>query len=456
MKASLDIPFSDEEITRLFGVCKENLFLKGFFNTVVLDSRLCTPNSIFIAIKGEKVNGADFINEAKEKGALVIAECPEADFCVKSSVSALLMLANAYKEKLICLRHTIAITGSVGKTTTKEFLAQILSEEYKVHATNGNYNSEIGVALTLLSAKRDTEILILECGMNHFGELSSISYAILPDIAIITNIGTAHIGNFGSRENIAKAKLEILDCGKVKQTFIPYKEDLLSIKDGIKISANDPYANCYFDNIKRTLSGYSFTFHSENNSCNIPMCSIFGKQNLTCLAFAISVADTITNNNLTLINGVAKITNEMTRQRIIDFENFKILDDSYNSSLESVLADFELMRDFDEPKSALLADIYELGEKSEEIHRIIGKAAAKENFSHLFLFGKYSHTLKEAAIVAGMEPGRIFVNDMLEAPEITAQQIKCNAIKDEIILAKGSRKTRIERIYKALGEKDDG
>ena len=162
------------------------------------DTRNISKGDLFFALKGDRFDGERFINDAIIKGAYTVSsKYNSASFLVNDTKEALMELARNYKS-MVSPKYTIAITGSVGKTTTKEITASLLSSKYNVHKTEKNYNNELGVAFTILSLPKNTDILIAECGMNHFGELSKISKMLLPDIAVITKIGTAHIGNLGS------------------------------------------------------------------------------------------------------------------------------------------------------------------------------------------------------------------------------------------------------------------
>ena len=183
---------------------------------IVTDSRNITPESLFIPLRGENFDGHLFIKDVYDKGSIVTLTMEEsvvdARLCtifVKDTGKALLDLGHFYRQKFDI--PVIGITGSVGKTSTKEIVAAILSGKYNVHKTEGNYNNEIGVPLTLFKLRPEHEVAVIEMGMNHFGEIHNLSYAASPNMGIITNIGTSHIENLGSREGILKAKLEILD-----------------------------------------------------------------------------------------------------------------------------------------------------------------------------------------------------------------------------------------------------
>ena len=207
-------------LENLAGACGGRLVFSGELPgtecaSVVIDSRQAGENSLFIAVKGERVDGHCFIPDVFEKGALgvVCERLPEnpAGPCilVEDSLKALRQIAAFYREQLPV--KVVGITGSVGKTSTKEFIAAVLSRKYRVHKTQGNFNNEIGVPLTVLSMPEDTEVAVLEMGINHFGEMHRLSRIAQPDICVMTNIGQCHLEFLGSREGILKAKSEIFD-----------------------------------------------------------------------------------------------------------------------------------------------------------------------------------------------------------------------------------------------------
>ena len=401
---------------------------------------------MFIALKGEKFNGESFIKEVTNLGAIPLStQKLDGGITVSDTNIALLKLAAYYKTKLKKLIKTVAITGSVGKTTTKEFLKSILSSAYNVHATPDNLNNEIGMPLTVLSALPDTEILILEMGMNHSGEIGRMSETVLPDIAIITKIGTAHIGNLGSREKIADAKLEIkkgLINGKL---IIPFGESLIPYShSNITFSASTKEADYYINNTDHnTFSIYSYG-------------KLFFKQNLfftdkhlyECLAAAITCASEIGISKDNIVRGISTLSRNNIRQKYIHKENITFLSDCYNASYESIIAAIDSLKSINgySVKSLVLGDVLELGDLSEQIHRNIGHYISPLCFSSLYLVGNQVKYVFEGAILAGFPKERIHLNPNPEKLEITVTQIKSHASFGEILLLKASRKIRLERI----------
>ena len=250
MRIKLGMPMSLSDIS--FAVKGKLLYDKNEIIThICTDSREVISKDLFIPLNGPQYNGEDFVDNVIAKNGYALSLYnPRATILVNNSLNSLMNLARFYNEILPYILYRVGITGSVGKTTSKEFLKKIMSVKYKVHANEENLNNEIGLPLTLLSAPKDTEIIIAEMGMNHTGEISRLSKCLSPNIGIITNIGTSHIGNLGSRKAISKAKLEMLDGMKSKTLLLPSNEPLLSEIEG-----------AYYFSTKNSFSD----FHLEYN-----------------------------------------------------------------------------------------------------------------------------------------------------------------------------------------------
>ena len=392
MRIKLGMPLMLSEIAGMVG--EEKPALDTEITHVSTDTRELFSDDLFIVQPGGEI----YLDDAIKMGAVVLSER-----------NFLLELAGEYIKKLPYILYRIGITGSVGKTTTKEMLKGILQKRFKVHANEGNFNNNIGMPMSIISAPPDTEILVMEMGMNHMGEIKVLSECLRPNIAVITNVGTSHIGNLGSRENIARAKLEILSGMDSGVLFVPYDEPLLSSQPGA--------INVYSESRKAM----------ERN-----------------ISMAISVAEFIGLHQPELLS----ISTDNIRQKMVFKKNHCFLTDYYNSSYESVLALIESAReDKQYPKHALLlGDILELGEYCQDIHYRVGRLVKPCDFEHLFLFGEYAEFIYRGALENGFNKDKIFINSNLDRPDITAEQIKANCDKDELILMKASRGVRLERI----------
>ena len=451
MRIMLDGALSAKEI-------KEAIYAKSSppedleFKFICTNSKDVEKGDLFIAIRGESFDGNDFAYEAVSRGGYAISErvLPNT-FTVADSRAALFSLSELYKSKLHRLICTVAITGSVGKSTTKEFTKALLQRKYRVHATAANENNHIGAPLTVLRADRTTEVLIIEAGMNHQGEIKEISDSIKPDIAVITNIGTAHIGNLGSRENIAKAKLEITSGMKEGPVLLPHGEELLSgIENGLYVSTESADAYSHFEHIEIRTNESSFDYISKNRKIEGLKINIGGKHYLNCLLYAITVSELLGLSSKDIKTGVFLISADILRQKYIDVANIKIYDDSYNSSYDSVKAALDMLDMKGVEYSALLSDMLELGAFSDELHKDIGKLAAASRAKTLYLFGEFADNIKNGAISCGFDEQNIFTNPDLSNPTLSALQILENASEGETLLIKGSHSTKLYRVIDIL------
>lgn len=457
MKVRLNIPMSALEVATALGcpiTCDKGLL----FYSISTDSRELVAGELFIALDGTNTTGELFIEDALSRGGYTIGASanPRIHFKVQSTKDALLNLAEYYKQKLRKLKYTIAITGSIGKTTTKELAFHILKHVYRVHRTPFNYNNEIGVPLTILSAPKDTEILLVECGMNHRGEISRLSCASHPDIALITNIGTAHIGNLGSREAIAEAKSEIIDGMHGGIVLCDADEPLLrGLRGRTPVSVNSS-TNAAFRLLthEHSPSGTTFDFHTPSLSIFRARCPHNIPNLMSPLAMALSLGALLGMEADELKRAVLKLPCDAFRHKIVELNDFKILDDSYNASLESVIGAIKLLQSYDAAAhSALIGDILELGERSEEIHHQIGQSLALAGLKHLFIYGNNAKYVADGAISSGFPCDRLFINNDLDSPHLTATQIIDNHVNDELILFKASHATNLVKILALIKEK---
>ncbi|MBR4835531.1 MAG: UDP-N-acetylmuramoyl-tripeptide--D-alanyl-D-alanine ligase [Clostridia bacterium] len=392
MRIKLGMPLMLSEIASMIG--EEKPTLDTEITHVSTDTRELKSGDLFIPQSGGEI----YLDDALKLGAVILTKR-----------NFLLEFACGYCKTLPYILYKIGITGSVGKTTTKEMLKSILEKHFKVHANEGNFNNHIGLPMSILSAPPDTEILIMEMGMNHMGEIRILSECLRPNIAVITNVGTSHIGNLGSRENIARAKLEILIGMDSGVLFVPYDEPLLNSHPGA--------INVYSESTKAM----------DRN-----------------MSMAVSVAEFIGITKPDLSN----ISTENIRQKMIFKKSHRFLTDYYNSSYESVAALIESAKEQEKyPRRALvLGDILELGEYCQDIHLRVGKLVKPSDFDHLFLFGEYAEFIYRGALENSFDKDKIFINSDLTRPDITAEQIKANCDENELILMKASRGVRLERI----------
>lgn len=452
MRITPEIKLTLDEISTALGVAR-NYQKNAEIGSIVTNSKEALPNDIFVALPGESTNGENYITEAKERGAYIISsKSKDAEFFVSDTYLALLDIAAYYKSKLPCLQKTVAITGSVGKTTTKNILANMLSTCFKVHATKENYNNFLGLFHTVLTTPENTEVLVAELGMNHIGEISILSKALSPDISIITNVGTAHIGNLGSREMIAKAKLEILDGMKTPNVIVLYEEPLLSKIEGrCTVSVNNSAADCCVIEKKLEQTHSTVDIYTPCGKIYSKRITLPGRHMLYAIAFSAQVMSMLGANINKIEHALKSIDSTSSRGRFIDIGNITVYDDTYSASFEAVIADFELLSLFVERKRCcVIGDMLELGEHTENLHVCIGENAAKYGFEKIFAFGAFAKYVAEGAIAGGMTESQIFINEDTTNPERTAMQLQYNCKNGELVLVKASHAVRAKRIIDIL------
>ena len=453
MRIKLDIPIA---------LSKISCITHGFMNArdkrvefISTDSRICREGDLFIALRGEKYDGADFTAEVRARGAYVMSCRKDADIVARDTSYALLTLAAAYKNMLPMLRYTVAVTGSVGKSTTKEFLREILGVKFRVHATRENYNNEIGMPLTVLSAPRDTEVLVLEMGMNKSGEIAMLSRCAAPDVSIITNIGTSHVGMLGTRENIALAKLEILSGMKEGgRLIVPNGEPLLEHYASMFTGINSNTADINIAPIELCADSSRISVYKSGEHIFDTILSLGGIHHLYNLSYAIAAADLLDMSHEEINVGISKISSNNSRQKVIKLDKITLIDDSYNASAESLSAAFSYLSLLvGNVKSALLSDVLELGESSVDIHRKIGMTAAALGIDKLYLFGNFSYAIAEGAIAMGMSKEKIHLIKPNESPTEFAERICDIFTEGETVLAKASHATDMNKALTAIKER---
>lgn len=399
------------------GTLLNNTKLNKKVKSIKFDSRKIENNDLYIAIIGKNKDGHEFIDEAIKKGAKGVIVSKD----IKDKYNIPIIKVNDTLEalkKIACYKRkkfngkVIAITGSVGKTTTKEIITNILKNKYKVVNNDGNKNNIYGLSETILNLKKDTEVLVVELGMNHRGEMETLSKICKPDISIITNIGTSHIGNLKSKRNIYKAKLEIIK-GMNNGTIIVNSDDKylkkIKLKNNIKIiktGINNGDLKCL--NIKKTNDSIEFVININNKNeefkINLPGIH-FVNNCLLAIITAINMKIEINDIKKSLEN----YESYNRRYKIYKNENITLIDDSYNSSYESLKANLSTL-DKEESKLLIIGEVLELGKKSKKIHKKIGKLLEIPN-SLIFIVGnnmkilskKYMHFNNSEEVINYLE-----------------------------------------------------
>ena len=434
-------------------------------NAFSIDTRKIINNDCYIGIKGENNDGNKFYMDAFNKGAnLVILDNydPNDDvvkylinnnksiMVVEDSILALGEIAKL--ERSLFKFPVVAITGSAGKTSTKDMVYSVLKEAFTAHKTIGNQNNHIGLPLSILSLDKNTDMLVLEMGMNHLKEISYLTSIAKPSVAIITNVGTAHIGNLGSRENILKAKLEILE-GLDKDGILIINNDndllhdwYLNNKDKYHIITIgiDNESDYTAQEIKEMET--SSSFKCNNTTYKVPVGGIHFIYN-TLVAIAVASYYNIPIDKIK--NGIKNFELSSNRMHIINNEdtNITIIDDSYNANYDSMSYAIKYLSSLNGRRIAVLGTMKELGDFSEKLHRDIGKLIVEEKIDILITVGDYAKYINDEAIKLGFSKENSY-NYMDNKAAI--KQIKEIKTKDDKILIKASNSMNFKEIVDSI------
>jgi len=431
------------------------------FSSVSTDTRNISRGDLFIALQGPSFDGHDYIDQATDKGAVAVMVNHEVQqnvpqIVVNDTRIGLGRLASVWRD--FVNPKVVALTGSNGKTTLKEMLSSVLSIHNDVLATKGNFNNDIGVPLTLLRLQNES-VAIVEMGANHIGEIEYLTQMVRPDIAILNNAGTAHIGEFGSEENIARAKAEILK-GLDDQGIFIYNHDskwnvlwqelaqsVTSVSFGLSEEAD---YQIHFDQYQMIWdeSGFNAEFSVTENktseSYNVKL-ALAGMHNAMNALAAISASRELGVDIDAVKKGLLNLKPVTGRLNPIqDSKGRIIIDDSYNANPDSVAAAIDVLVTAPGRKILVLGDLAELGELAKQAHQEIGELAKNKGVDVLYTCG----LLSEAASLA-------FSNDQLISKHFTSQQALINALEietdlNDVILIKGSRSAKMDQVVVSL------
>lgn len=430
---------------------------------VELDSRRLQEGYLFIATKGERADGHSFIPQAFEKGcyAVVCEKLPEAlagpCVLVEDSFKALQDIAAYYRQQLAV--KVVGITGSVGKTSTKEVIFSVLSEKYKVLKTEGNYNNEIGLPLTVLKIREEHEVAVLEMGINHFGEMHRLSRIAKPDVCVITNIGQCHLEFLIDRDGILRAKTEIFDFMNPDGVVCLNGDDdkLAAVElvhgkrpvffgktDFCDVIARD-IENLGLDGSKAIIEDKTAAL-SAGNETKEAVCSysirlyVPGEHMVLNALAAIAVGRALGLTSTEMADGIAKTGTVGGRSNIIRDDKLTVIDDCYNANPVSMKAAIELLETAKTRKAALLGDMFELGENEIPLHAEVGRFLADKKIDVLICVGPLAKEIYNAALERAAEtkeikkPECFWYQTKKELMENIHQLIK----KDDTILVKAS------------------
>lgn len=443
--------------------------LKGISRKITgisTDTRLINPGDLFVALCGDNFDGNKFIEKAVLKGAAAVMVQLEssndiAQFIVENTNKALLDLSCFYRNKFSL--PVIGVTGSFGKTTVKEMIAAILGKIGNTVSNKKNFNNNIGVPITLFNFNKSHSYAVIEMGMNHSGEINVLSNCVKPDVAVITGIGSAHIGFFDSIRDIADAKLEILDGLKKGGTVILPKEDPLFnyLKEKIEnagdfnivtfgtLNDSDYKFICEKESIKG-VSGKIVSKKYGISEINIDL-NMIGKHNGLNAAAAVAAAISVNPKmNPELIKEALEGIKEIEmRGEIKTFNGISFILDCYNANLDSGIVVLNALSKIENrgKKVAFLGDMMEQGTKTDENHYELGKKTAESGVDILVAVGKNCLKIKDGAIDKSMDPENVFTfDDTNSAVDFLGNCLK----KDDIVLIKASRVMKLEEAIKKI------
>lgn len=412
------------------------------------DSRAQLEDGLYVPIQGARVDGHRFLEGAKNQGAIVTLwkkgiDRPDIDIVFLEVDEPLVALQQIAKRYLMQIAPKIvAITGSNGKTSTKDMVESVLKTTFKTHKTQGNFNSDIGMPLTILMMPADTEVAVLEMGMNGFGDIEFLSNLAEPDIALVTNIGESHAEQVGGRSGIAKAKLEIQSGLKPGgHLFVDGDEPLLAEVEAEKIGYQ--IGNTYrIETKEATFFGTTFTY--DGTAFHLP---VLGKHQVRNAAYAIATARALGVTDARIQEGFDAVELTPMRMERLLFEETAVINDAYNASPTSMNAAIETVTALEgyTTRVLVLGDMYELGDQERILHASVGKRIALP-VSHAILVGE-----KGAWIAEGISDPSVQIQ-FAATVEDAAKRLRPLLGERTIVLLKASRGMALERILTYLNE----
>lgn len=418
--------------------------------TVSTDTRNITPGCIFFALKGDHFNANEFAAQALEKGAsfVVIDEenyaINEKCLLVEDVLTALQNLARYHREQLNI--PVIGLTGSNGKTTSKELVNAVLIERFKTFATFGNLNNHIGVPLSVLSITHDVEIAVIEMGANHQKEIELLCSIAQPTHGIITNVGMAHLDGFGGFEGVKKGKAELYDYLKENNGYTFINRDnahLMEMSATAGLNKLVYYGTENGNTIKGNLKSSDPFIEVEwtnHEVSSVVKTNLTGSYNFENILAAICIGDFFDMNPEEINTGLANYQPKNNRSQLTKTDHNTVICDFYNanpSSMTAALNNISVLSA--DKKSAILGDMFELGPESNLQHEIIAKQASDSGLNQLILIGKYFYALKDQ-----------FNALFFETPAEAAAYIQQNSIENHLVLLKGSRGMKLESLLQYL------
>ena len=437
------------------------------FSSVVTDSREATSGSLFVAFPGERVDGHAYIPAAVKNGACCVLASRLPDDLTTSAAVVLVdhVLAALGKLAEDYAAHAegkmIAVTGSVGKTTTKEFIAAVLGECHRVHKTEGNHNNEIGMPMTLLDMPADARATVVEMGMCGFGEIDYLSRIARPDIAVVTIIGSSHMEHLGSRENICRAKLEITHGLSQDGILLCNGDDPLLYQPELEgrhpvfVAIRNRHADFRAVNIRYGIGITTFDLIYHNRAVTNVEIPTMGQHNVYAALFAYAVGVLCGLDDDEIRRGLSRFKNADMRQNICDIGGVTVIEDCYNASPESMRAALDVLCELSHQRGgartfALLGDMRELGSDAVLMHNQLGINVAQRGIDYLFTLGEIAEEIAQGAIHGGMRAECVYANPDCTRKDTSGEMLLRELRRGDILLVKASRAVAAEEVVAYL------
>ncbi|HEY8416928.1 MAG TPA: UDP-N-acetylmuramoyl-tripeptide--D-alanyl-D-alanine ligase [Limnochordales bacterium] len=457
-------PLPVEAIARAAGGALAAGDPKAMVRGVSTDSRTLRPGELFVPLVGERFDGHDFLGDAVARGAAAVlvregralpALAGAAVITVDDPLAALHRLARWHRERLGA--RVVAVTGSNGKTTTKDMAAAILSVRWSTRKSRGNYNNEVGLPLAILGAPAGTEVLVLEMGMRGQGQIRQLADVAQPHVGVVTNVGPVHLELLGSLEAIARAKRELVEALPADGWAVLNADDpqvrgmaahcagrvlRYGLDSGADLRASDV--------ISRGLAGVEFTLHWQGRSVQVTVPAP-GRHHVYNALAAAGAALALGCDLDAVVRGLLAFPLHASAMRLEVRERpdgLRVINDAYNASPASMQAALALLAEVEaERRLAVLGDMLELGPLSDAAHREVGRRAAAAGVDHLVAVGRWAETVCAAAVDAGLPPERA---EALPDAQAAAARVAALVRPGDVVLVKASRGLKLERVAEAL------
>lgn len=441
------------------GVLEDSSTADIYIDGVSKDTRTLVGGNLYIPIIGENFDGHDFISQAREKGAAASLwqkdhALPQSDIpliLVDNVLEAFQTMAKNYRRDLGV--PVIAITGSNGKTTSKDILLATLSSKYRAHATKGNENNEIGLPLTIVNAAEDTEVMVLELGTESFGEIDLLTRIAQPEVAVITNVGDSHLDQLGSKANVAKEKVTIVN-GLKESGVLVYNKDDAYLRAEVKAKGienktlsfgMDKDCKYIIDDIQISPNSTRFTVNGNAYEICLP-----GRHEAYNASISIIIAQLFNIGPRDLEESLKKVSFNAMRNELLTLDGFEVIDDSYKANPQNVIAGIKTMDYYTgyTRKIVVLADMLDLGENIDDLHRETLGQIDPESIDYVLLYGKHMKAGYEEGL-KNFHEANIF---HFATKEDLVKKLKTLIIDGALVLVKGSRSMAMEDVVQALKE----